>query len=182
MQSVPTGIYLHIPFCRIKCPYCDFNTYAGIQDQRPRYMEALKAELRRRLEETQPQPFSPQTVYFGGGTPSLLPPDEIAALLEAVQQHGKPGAPMEVTLEVNPGTVDRARLAAFREAGVNRITIGAQSFQPELLSSLGRGGPCESGTWSIYLFEGHWGCRMASGDHFGNSKHLATNRSRGLNC
>ncbi len=135
---VVTGIYLHIPFCRIKCPYCDFNSYAGLEDQVPRYVAALKRELTTRLETATPAPYRPATVYFGGGTPSLLPPDEIAAVLELVRELGRPDGPMEVTLEANPGTVDRPKLAALRAAGVNRLTIGAQTFRPRLLPTLGR--------------------------------------------
>jgi oxygen-independent coproporphyrinogen-3 oxidase len=132
MGGVPTGIYLHIPFCRIKCPYCDFNTYAGIDDQRPRYVAALKEELRHRLGTCEPQPFAPQSLYFGGGTPSLLDLDDVAELVEIA------GRPPEITLEANPGTVDLDRLRGLREAGVTRLTIGCQTFQPELLRQLGR--------------------------------------------
>ena len=135
---VVTGIYLHIPFCRIKCPYCDFNSYAGIEDQIPRYVSALKTELTRRLEAAAQSPYRPSTVYFGGGSPSVLPPNEIAALLAIVQEIGRPEGPMEVTLEANPGTVDRDRLRAFKEAGVNRLTVGAQTFRRNLLPTLGR--------------------------------------------
>jgi len=129
---VPTGIYLHIPFCRIKCPYCDFNTYAGIDDQRPRYVAALKEELRQRMGTGEPSPFDAGSLYFGGGTPSLLDPEDVAELIEIA------GRPAEVTLEANPGTVDAARLRALRAAGVTRLTVGCQTFQPDLLQGLGR--------------------------------------------
>ena len=127
---MPTGIYLHIPFCRIKCPYCDFNTYAGIDDQRPRYVAALKEELRHRIGTSDVVRFD--TLYCGGGTPSLLDPGDVAALVDLA------GAPAEITLEANPGAVDVDRLAAFRDAGVTRLTVGCQTFQPELLAGLGR--------------------------------------------
>ncbi|MCP4869344.1 MAG: radical SAM family heme chaperone HemW [Proteobacteria bacterium] len=129
---MPTGIYLHIPFCRIKCPYCDFNTYAGIDDQRPRYVAALKEELRHRLGTFQPGEFAAGSLYFGGGTPSLLDPEDVAELGEIA------GSPAEVTLEANPGTVDLPKLQALRAAGVNRLTLGCQTFHPELLAGLRR--------------------------------------------
>ena len=135
---MPSGIYLHIPFCRIKCPYCDFNTFAGIIDQMPRYLAALETELERRLIEAAPSPYDVASVYFGGGTPSLIPPESVADLLQVVRRHGAPRGGLEVTLEANPGTVDRARLQAFRDAGVTRLTIGAQTFRPHLLAGLSR--------------------------------------------
>ena len=137
MSAVPAGIYLHIPFCRIKCPYCDFNTYAGIDDQRPRYVAALKEELRHRLRlheasTVEGRPFAASSLYFGGGTPSLLDPEDVAELVSLA------GSPAEVTLEANPGTVDLEKLKALRNAGVNRLTLGCQTFQPALLAGLGR--------------------------------------------
>jgi oxygen-independent coproporphyrinogen III oxidase len=130
------GIYLHVPFCRVRCPYCDFNTYAGLNDRIPAYVDALCADLRRQLRAW-PEPFEAETVYFGGGTPSLLPPEAVGRLLAIVRDEAEV-ATMEVTLESNPGTVDAARIGAFLEAGVNRLTLGAQTFQPEHLARLGR--------------------------------------------
>lgn len=135
---MPTAIYLHIPFCRIKCPYCDFNSFSGLEELIPRYLRALESELTRRLAGSQPEPFAPATVYFGGGTPSLLSPDQVGRLLDVIRRLAAPARPMEVTLEANPGTVDLARLRAFRQAGINRLTVGCQTFQPRLLSRLGR--------------------------------------------
>ena len=135
---MPTAIYLHIPFCRIKCPYCDFNSLPGLEALIPRYLDALVRELTARLEVSRPVPFAPATVYFGGGTPSLLAPDQVARLLDLVQRRADPPGPMEVTLEANPGTVDLGRLRGFVRAGVNRLTVGCQTFQPRLLGRLGR--------------------------------------------
>jgi len=135
MAPVDTGIYLHIPFCRVKCPYCDFNSYAGIDDRIPAYVDALLVELDARLPVA---PIPITTVYFGGGTPSLLTPAQIGRLLDFIASRTRPASDLEVTLEANPGTVDTDRLAGFRAAGVNRLTLGAQSFDPELLAQLGR--------------------------------------------
>ena len=130
------GIYLHVPFCRVRCPYCDFNTFAGIADRLPAYVDALETDLRRQLRAW-PGPYPTRTVYFGGGTPSLLPPSAVSRLLHIVRQESS-AQDLEVTLEANPGTVDAARIAAFLDAGVNRLTLGAQTFHPAHLARLGR--------------------------------------------
>ena len=135
---MPTAIYLHIPFCRIKCPYCDFNSFAGQEELIPRYLDALAAELIARLRSAVPRPFGPSTVYFGGGTPSLLRADQVARLLDLIHEHGSPTSRMEITLEANPGTVDLESLTGFRRAGVNRLTVGCQTFRPHLIGRLGR--------------------------------------------
>lgn len=133
-----TTIYLHIPFCRVKCPYCDFASVAGREELIPRYVAGLARELEQRLDLAVPDPFAPASVYFGGGTPSLLSPDHVAHLLDVVRSRARPAAPMEVTLEANPGTVDRERLEGFRRAGIGRLTVGVQSFVPRLLRRIGR--------------------------------------------
>jgi oxygen-independent coproporphyrinogen-3 oxidase len=130
------GIYLHVPFCRVRCPYCDFNTWSGVEDRIPAYVDALEIDLRRQLRAW-PVPYAARTVYFGGGTPSLLPPSAVRRLLDVVRQEADVDA-LEVTLEANPGTVDEARISGFLEAGVNRLTLGAQTFDPALLARLGR--------------------------------------------
>lgn len=131
------GIYLHVPFCRVRCPYCDFNAYAGLNAQIPAYVDALIAELRMRLAE-RPAPLGPSTLYFGGGTPSLLDPEHVARIVTVVRQEAGATAALECTLEANPGTVDRGKLAEFAAAGVTRLTIGGQTFDPALLERLGR--------------------------------------------
>lgn len=129
-------LYLHIPFCRHKCGYCDFNAYAGMDRLMPAYVDALVAELRRAVES---RPFEQlDTLYLGGGTPSLLPAHLMTRLLEAV--HGSfrlaPGA--EVTLEANPASTDPQKLAAWRAGGVNRLSLGVQGFDPRALAVLER--------------------------------------------
>ncbi|MEE2828021.1 MAG: radical SAM family heme chaperone HemW [Myxococcota bacterium] len=134
-----SGIYLHIPFCRIKCPYCDFNTYTGMQARIPSYVQALLKELTLRVDGEAPDRSEPvRSIYFGGGTPSLLSPEQVAALLDGIRGSLPLASEPEITLEANPGTVTTETLAGYREAGVNRLTIGCQTFQPELLRGLGR--------------------------------------------
>jgi len=140
--AVPHGIglYVHIPFCERVCPYCDFAVVPARKlrpDDEQRYVDALVRELRTRSAEAKGQPL--ETVYFGGGTPSLFSPESIARLLDAVRAHFVPAqAGIEITLEVNPSTTERSRLRAFRECGVNRLSIGVQSFDDATLKRLGR--------------------------------------------
>ena len=130
------GLYVHIPFCARKCPYCDFNTYAGLEDLHARYVDALVTEIRR-VGEALGRP-RVRTVFIGGGTPTVLPPDDLARILEAVRQAFRVDPEAEITCEANPGTVDRSRFRALREAGVNRLSLGAQSFDEAELRFLGR--------------------------------------------
>lgn len=138
-NTIPiNSVYIHIPFCLRKCPYCDFVSLPLCQHQpcRDAYAGLLQAELdlwRASFSDT-PLDFSRlNTIYFGGGTPSLMQPEEIGCLLALF-----PPAE-EITLEANPETLDRGRLAAFRLAGINRLSLGAQSFEPRLLAAMGRG-------------------------------------------
>lgn len=128
-MSRSASLYVHVPFCRLVCAYCDFVTVGGRAADIPRYVEALLAELAVRPLLTQPA-----TVYFGGGTPSLLPADAIARLLDAAG-----GAPAEVTVEANPGSREAPDWAGLRSAGVNRISLGAQSLRDDDLVALARG-------------------------------------------
>lgn len=132
------GLYLHIPFCRAKCHYCDFNTYAGIEELIPAFVEALARQIEREAAETDRAGRQLVSVFFGGGTPSLLTGRQVARLLEtAARDWGLP-AGVEVTLEANPGTLTLAALADLRAAGVNRLSLGAQTLQPRGLAALGR--------------------------------------------
>jgi oxygen-independent coproporphyrinogen-3 oxidase len=135
---VSFSLYIHIPWCHSKCPYCDFNSYAAAAWPEAEYTRAIVAEMRSRAADA---PFARaplSTIFFGGGTPSLFGPDSIAAIIDAADAvFGiEPGA--EITLEANPGTVDAGKLAGMRTAGVNRLSMGAQSFDDELLKFLGR--------------------------------------------
>lgn len=127
-----TAVYIHIPFCLRKCNYCDFVSYplSECGQLRQCYPDLLMKELALYAENVD---FSPlRTIYFGGGTPSLMEPAEIARILAALP------AAAEVTLEANPETLDEAKLVAFRQAGINRLSMGVQSFKPRLLQAMGR--------------------------------------------
>ena len=132
------SLYVHIPYCQAKCPYCDFNSYAAATWPEDAYARALLAELRARAAEPPFDGARVGTIFFGGGTPSLFQPATIARLLDGVAATCSLADDLEVTLEANPGTVERERLAGFRGAGVKRLSFGIQSFQPALLATLGR--------------------------------------------
>ncbi len=137
-RSLDAGIalYVHIPFCETKCPYCDFNTYAGINHLLPPYLAALEREVHV-WGEVLGHP-AVNTVFLGGGTPSMLSPAQMADLLSAVQAAFPVAPGAEVTAEVNPDDASVERLSAFREAGVNRISLGVQSLDDTELRMLGR--------------------------------------------
>ncbi len=133
----PLGLYLHLPWCRRRCPYCDFNAHAlrGELPARP-YVAALLRDLEAELPRVWGRRV--RSVFLGGGTPSLFPPEAVEALLDGLRALLPLDPAAEVTLEANPGTVDRARLEAYRAAGVSRLSLGVQSFQDPLLRALGR--------------------------------------------
>ncbi|MGH9087752.1 MAG: radical SAM family heme chaperone HemW [Acidimicrobiales bacterium] len=127
----PFGVYVHVPFCRSRCDYCAFATYTDRDHLMADYAAACTAEIRRAVDEGMPAATS---VFFGGGTPSRLPPDLLGAILVAIPTG--PGA--EVTVECNPEDARPGRLAAYRAAGVTRISLGVQSTSPHVLAGLGR--------------------------------------------
>lgn len=131
------GLYVHIPFCQKKCHYCDFViTSRGSAPKRDRFLSALALEMDHRAENTDRRPFD--TLYIGGGTPSALDTDESRRLFEMIEKHFifKPGA--ERTLEANPGDLTEEKAALYREYGINRISLGAQSFRDETLHAANR--------------------------------------------
>ena len=130
-----SGLYLHIPFCEQKCVYCDFYS---IEDRSPvdDFLRALHTEIDLRAPDGAGETFG--TIYFGGGTPSLLPPNELRRILEHLHRVFKIRPDAEVTLEANPGTTDRASLRGFHDAGVNRLSLGIQSFHDDELAFLSR--------------------------------------------
>ncbi|HZU65688.1 MAG TPA: radical SAM family heme chaperone HemW [Ktedonobacteraceae bacterium] len=135
------SLYLHIPFCHTRCYYCDFNTYAGILPLREPYVRALLTEIELAGEMARHDDGSPRrsrTIFFGGGTPSLLTVEQVTRLLAACHQSFAVDADAEITLEANPGTLCREQLVELRAAGVNRLSMGAQSFDAGLLKALGR--------------------------------------------
>jgi putative oxygen-independent coproporphyrinogen III oxidase len=132
----PFGIYVHFPWCTHRCPYCDFAVTTEAQPGGRRYARAILAELALRAPAF--DGLAAASVYLGGGTPSLWDPDEVAEVLGAVRERFGVPAGAEITIEVNPESSDRGRLLAWRSAGVNRVSVGAQSFDPGVLAKLGR--------------------------------------------
>lgn len=122
----PVSMYLHIPFCQHRCGYCDFNTYAGLEHKIPEYLRALRLEVEKVGQSNSIKP-TVHTIYFGGGTPSLIPVDGIEMIVEAIQSSFKLAGNLEMTLEANPGTVSPSYLNGIKELGVNRISFGMQS-------------------------------------------------------
>src|SRR5262245_17410797 len=135
------GLYIHIPFCSAICNYCNFNRGLFDADLKTRYVDALVAEIgagRADDEDAAAPPAPADTIYFGGGTPSLLDPDEIGRLIAACERAFGVAADREVTLEANPETVSEATLRKVRQAGVNRVSFGVQSLRDVELRRLSR--------------------------------------------
>jgi len=130
------GLYLHIPFCASKCPYCSFVSYSGLEQLMPRYVKAVQLELA--MLARREEKILIETVFVGGGTPTILPPESLIALLDATGKNFTLAAEVEISLEANPGTVTRASLTRLRHAGFNRISLGIQSFNDAELAILGR--------------------------------------------
>jgi len=133
----PLSLYLHFPWCVRKCPYCDFNSHTlhGKLDETG-YLDALERDIASQVPEVARRAIV--SVFMGGGTPSLFPPAAIARVLDAARRHLTFASDVEVTMEANPGTIERGRFAEYRAAGVNRVSLGAQSFNANTLQTLGR--------------------------------------------
>jgi oxygen-independent coproporphyrinogen-3 oxidase len=133
----PLAVYIHWPFCRSKCPYCDFNSHVRERIDEGTWTSALLADLDRQAA------LAPEhevvSIFFGGGTPSLMPPETAAALIERVKRHWRAAETLEITLEANPNSAEAARFAGFAAAGVNRLSLGVQALDPQALTFLGRG-------------------------------------------
>jgi oxygen-independent coproporphyrinogen-3 oxidase len=126
------GLYIHIPFCRSRCRYCDFNTYAGLEGLFDTYVQVLSREI------TLAGPARVRTIYIGGGTPTVLPLSHLVQILDAIHGTFAVEQEAEISIEANPGTVDAGSLAALRVRGLNRLSLGVQSFLDEELHLLGR--------------------------------------------
>jgi len=136
-SAYTTALYIHIPWCVRKCPYCDFNSHTADQNSpETAYVQALLTELEQRQQEFGISGFS--SIFFGGGTPSLFSAASIAALLEGADTRVGVANNAEITLEANPGSSDSGRFRGYRDAGVNRLSIGVQSFNDRHLQALGR--------------------------------------------
>lgn len=135
--KIPLTLYVHLPWCVRKCPYCDFNSHAARGElPESQYVDALLRDLAADVSLVGDRTVN--SIFFGGGTPSLFSPEAIARLLEGFKQSVRLTADCEITLEANPGTVELARFRGFRSAGVNRLSIGIQSFDDAKLRALGR--------------------------------------------
>jgi len=137
LRNPPLSLYVHMPWCVRKCPYCDFNSHA-VTGKLPadRYVQALVADLEQELHLTWGRPV--HSIYFGGGTPSLFSADQIAEFLSAARARLDLRPDVEITLEANPGTIEHDSFTAYAQAGINRVSLGVQSFDDNLLKSLGR--------------------------------------------
>jgi oxygen-independent coproporphyrinogen-3 oxidase len=133
----PFAVYVHWPFCLSKCPYCDFNSHVrhGGYDE-PRYVRAVLAELAAAAERARGRTVS--SVFFGGGTPSLMQPESVQAILDGIAKHWSVDPKVEVTLEANPTSVEATRFRGYRAAGVNRVSLGVQALDDAALKELGR--------------------------------------------
>jgi oxygen-independent coproporphyrinogen-3 oxidase len=135
-QMEPIALYIHWPFCAAKCPYCDFNSHVRERVDQHAFAKALRTELAREAERAGRRPLA--SIFFGGGTPSLMAPETAAALIGDARRLFDAAPDLEVTLEANPTSVEREKLREFRDAGVNRASLGVQALDPAALAFLGR--------------------------------------------
>jgi oxygen-independent coproporphyrinogen-3 oxidase len=137
MKTPPLALYAHFPWCVQKCPYCDFNSYT-LKEALPeqRYIDTLRRDLDSQLPEVAGRPFV--SIFLGGGTPSLFSPEAIGQLLDHARTTAGFADGIEITLEANPGTIERGKFAEYRAAGITRVSLGAQSFDSRQLEKLGR--------------------------------------------
>ena len=135
-EELGFGIYVHWPFCVSKCPYCDFNSHVRASIDEAAWRDALVGELAHMAELAPGRTVT--SIFFGGGTPSLMNPATVAAVLDAVPEHWSVAADVEITLEANPGSVEAGRFAGYRAAGVNRVSLGVRALDDNALRALGR--------------------------------------------
>ena len=143
------GIYVHIPFCKQKCYYCDFISYANQEECIEEYIEALKKEIE---QEANKQEYEITTIYIGGGTPSLIDAKYIEEIINTIKENYRIAKNLEVTIEINPGTVNKEKLQNYKKIGINRISIGLQSTNNKLLKQIGR----------IHTYEEFYNCYQLS--------------------
>jgi putative oxygen-independent coproporphyrinogen III oxidase len=147
------GVYIHWPFCLSKCPYCDFNSHVRHAEiDEGRFVRAFTAEIAATAARVPGRTVS--TIFFGGGTPSLMKPDTVAAILDAVAQHWHVAPDVEVTLEANPTSVEATRLKGYRSAGVNRVSLGVQALDDAALKALGRMHTAEEALAAVAIARG----------------------------
>ncbi len=149
------GVYVHWPFCRSKCPYCDFNSHVSHRPiDQTRFMRAFTAEIAATAARAPGRTVS--TVFFGGGTPSLMEPATVAAILDAVARHWRVASDVEVTLEANPTSVEAERFAGYRAAGVNRVSLGVQALDDDALGALGRTHTADEALTAVSIARRHF--------------------------
>jgi putative oxygen-independent coproporphyrinogen III oxidase len=149
------GIYVHWPFCLSKCPYCDFNSH--VRHEKPdeaRFTRAISAELAHAAETTGKRTVN--SIFFGGGTPSLMAPSTVAAILDKIAWHWSVAPDIEITLEANPTSVEAERFRGYREAGVNRVSLGVQSLNNDSLKFLGRLHTAEEALKAVAIARAHF--------------------------
>ena len=134
----PLSLYIHVPFCKAKCTYCDFYSIVGRENSIPVYMESILKEIEHRTHKLNLSDYFLDTVFFGGGTPNLLDPEQLGHLLAKLMSLAPSGQDMEIGMEINPGEASLDNLRAYKSLGINRISIGMQSFQPHLLTFMSR--------------------------------------------
>ena len=135
-QNGGFGLYIHWPFCEAKCPYCDFNSHVSRRIDHAAWRDAYLVELKRAAAETRGRVLN--AVFFGGGTPSLMEPETVSEIITAIRAHWPTANDLEITLEANPGSVEAGRFAAFKQAGINRVSMGIQALNDPDLRRLGR--------------------------------------------
>jgi oxygen-independent coproporphyrinogen-3 oxidase len=152
-DDAPLALYIHWPFCKSKCPYCDFNSHVRAAIDETRWCRALLAELDHYAIETKGRSLG--SIFFGGGTPSLMAPETVAALIARAAGHWRFATDIEITLEANPTSVEAGRFRALAAAGVNRVSLGVQSLDPAALRFLGRGHSVDEAISAIELARRH---------------------------
>lgn len=150
----PLALYIHWPFCLAKCPYCDFNSHVRARTDAAAWQQALLADMAHEAAETGPRRLG--SIFFGGGTPSLMPPALVAALIEAAARHWHFAPDIEITLEANPSSVEAANFAALASAGINRVSLGIQALDDAALRFLGRLHDAAEGLAALDLAQRHF--------------------------
>ena len=151
----PIALYVHWPFCVSKCPYCDFNSHVRASIDSDAWRAALLSDLAHEAALNGGRRLS--SIFFGGGTPSLMPPDIVGALIDAATRHWRPTGDIEITLEANPSSVEAARFADLAAAGVNRVSLGLQSLENEALHFLGRAHDVREGLAALEVAQSTFG-------------------------